>query len=120
MSEKTSRQLVLNLPLRTALGREDFLVTPSNAAAVAMIDRYPEWPAYAMVLKGAGGSGKSHLLEVWRRTANAKIVSAGELGAATPDELLATSTNTVERRDKSQQLWLTECFFEFANKGEFE
>ena len=38
-----SRQLVLDLPLRTALGRDDFLVTPSNAAAVAMIDRYPDW-----------------------------------------------------------------------------
>ena len=36
-----SRQLVLDLPLRTALGREDFLVTPSNAAAVAYVSAKP-------------------------------------------------------------------------------
>ena len=62
-----SRQLVLDLPLRAALGRDDFLVTPSNAAAVAMIDRYPDWPHHGVVLVGDGGSGKTHLLEVWRQ-----------------------------------------------------
>ena len=73
MSERTSRQLVLDLPLRTALGRDDFLVTPSNAAAVAMIDRYPGWPAYAMVLMGAGGRQ--------RQIAPSRSVAAG--GACT-------------------------------------
>ena len=68
-----SRQLVLDLPLRTALGRDDFLVTPSNAAAVAMIDRYPDWPHHVVVLVGDGGSGKTHLLEVWRQASGARL-----------------------------------------------
>jgi chromosomal replication initiation ATPase DnaA len=83
-----SRQLVLDLPLRTAQGRDDFLVTPSNAAAVAMIDRYPDWPHHGVVLVGGGGSGKSHLLEVWRQASGARLVSAAQLGAEPPDQLL--------------------------------
>lgn len=88
MSERPSRQLVLELPHRTAQGRDDFLVTPSNAAAVAMIDSYPDWPHHGVVLVGAGGSGKSHLLEVWRETSGARRVAAADLGSDTPDRLL--------------------------------
>jgi chromosomal replication initiation ATPase DnaA len=87
MTSRNGRQLVLDLPLRTALGRDDFLVTPSNAAAVAMIDRYPDWPSYAMVLLGAPGSGKSHLLEVWRQSSGAKLIVATGLAMAALDEL---------------------------------
>jgi chromosomal replication initiation ATPase DnaA len=86
MTTKAGRQLVLELPLRTALGREDFLVTQSNEAAVAMIDRYPQWPSYAMVLLGAAGSGKSHLLEVWRQASGARLVQADDLGRLQPGE----------------------------------
>ena len=89
MTERPSRQLVLDLPLRTALGRDDFLVTPSNAAAVAMVDRYPDWPHYGAVLVGAAGSGKSHLLEVWRQAAGARLVQADDIGREPPDQLLS-------------------------------
>lgn len=91
-----SRQLVLDLPLRTALGRDDFLVTPSNAAAVAMIDRYPDWPHHGVVLVGGAGSGKSHLLEVWRQTTGARLVAASQLGAEPPDQLLAQKALAID------------------------
>lgn len=91
-----TRQLVLDLPLRTALGRDDFLVTPSNAAAVAMIDRYPDWPHYGVVLVGDSGSGKSHLLEVWRQAANARLVSAADIAGQPPDRLLAQGALAID------------------------
>lgn len=91
-----SRQLVLDLPLRTALGRDDFLVTPSNAAAVAMIDRYPDWPHHGVVLVGDGGSGKTHLLEVWRQASGARLVSAAALGLEPPDRLLETGALAID------------------------
>ena len=91
-----SRQLVLDLPLRTALGRDDFLVTPSNAAAVAMIDRYPDWPHHVVVLVGDGGSGKTHLLEVWRQASGARLVSAAALGREPPDTLLETGALAID------------------------
>ncbi|MEI7600789.1 MAG: hypothetical protein WCJ41_15900 [Aestuariivirga sp.] len=91
-----SRQLVLDLPLRTALGREDFLVTPSNAAAVAMIDSYPDWPHHGVVLVGDGGSGKSHLLEVWRQASGARLITAAQLSSEPPDKLLESGALAID------------------------
>lgn len=96
MTGRSTRQLVLDLAHRTARGRDDFLVTPSNAAAVAMIDRYPDWPHHCVVLLGAKGSGKSHLLEVWRQTAGARLVPAGELGAEPSDRLLESGALAID------------------------
>jgi chromosomal replication initiation ATPase DnaA len=60
------RQLVLDLPHRTAFGRDDFFVTPCNQEALAFIDRWPNWPAPLAVLCGPPGCGKSHLAAVWQ------------------------------------------------------
>lgn len=88
MTGRSGRQLVLDLPHRSARGRDDFLVTPSNAAAVAMVDRYPDWPHYGVVLLGGAGSGKTHLIEVWQHSAAARLIPASDIGAEAPDELL--------------------------------
>ena len=89
MTGRSGGQLVLDLAHREAQGRDDFLVTPSNAAAVAMVDRYPDWPHYGVVLLGDAGSGKSHLLEVWRQAAGARLIAASGLAGEPPDQLLA-------------------------------
>ncbi len=75
----TARQLVLELPHRTAQGRGDFLVAPSNAAAVAWIDRWPNWPGVGFALFGPSGSGKSHLAAVWQAMSGAAAVTATAL-----------------------------------------
>lgn len=90
------RQLVLDLPVRTALARDDFLVTPSNSAAVAMVDLFPDWPSHAAVIIGGTGSGKSHLLEVWRQVTGAALVKASELGPVPPVSLLASGALAVD------------------------
>jgi chromosomal replication initiation ATPase DnaA len=85
----TPRQLVLDLAHRQALGEEDFLVSRANAAAIELIDRWPDWPHPACVVVGPQGSGKSHLANVWRWRSSAGLVTAQELGdetvAAVPD-----------------------------------
>ncbi|MEE1557305.1 MAG: DNA replication protein, partial [Alphaproteobacteria bacterium] len=67
MSAKISAtgQMTLDLPVRTARQSADFLVTDSNADAVAWLDQWPDWPAPALCLYGPPGSGKSHLLHLW-------------------------------------------------------
>ncbi len=75
----TSRQLTLELGHRPALGQGDFLVSASNADAVAWLDRWPDWPAGGLALWGPPGCGKSHLVNVWRARSGARLLSAGEL-----------------------------------------
>jgi len=83
------RQLVLDLSHRQALGEEDFLVSRSNEAATELVDRWPDWPHPACVVVGPGGSGKSHLANVWRLRSGAGEIAAGALDdavvAALPD-----------------------------------
>ena len=80
-----SRQLTLELPLEPSFGREDFLVSPSNAAAFETFERWPDWPGGGvMLLLGPTGSGKSHLGTIWAERAGAPVLPAREL-ARTPD-----------------------------------
>jgi chromosomal replication initiation ATPase DnaA len=96
MTRSRERQLVLDLPHRTALGRDDFLVSRSNAEAVAFIDRWPSWPGYALALIGPRGSGKTHLAEVWRRMSNARLVTAEALAEGDVPSLLSSGALVVE------------------------
>lgn len=82
------RQLALHIPHRAAMDAEDFLVAPSNAEAVAWIDRWPDWSAPALILHGPSGCGKTHLLQVWRARAGAPAWPAAALGDADPPGLL--------------------------------
>jgi len=84
-------QLPLELPLRPALGREDFLVAPSNRVAVAWIDRWPDWPGPALALYGPPGCGKTHLCQVWRAASGAVEIDADRLARAEPPELLGAA-----------------------------
>ncbi len=75
-------QLVLDLAHRPAFGAEDFLVSCSNSAAVALVDRWPAWPHWAAVVVGPSGSGKTHLANVWRLRSGAASVDASAIGEA--------------------------------------
>ncbi|MFN6977406.1 MAG: chromosomal replication initiator DnaA [Gemmobacter sp.] len=74
------RQLPLDLPVPEARGRGDFVVTPSNAAALAALDAWQGWPGGRMVLVGPPGSGKTHLAHVWAATAGAAVMGPSALG----------------------------------------
>jgi chromosomal replication initiation ATPase DnaA len=81
------RQLLLDLPQRAALGRDDFLVTPSNEAAVRLVDQWPQWPTHGAILLGPEGSGKSHLAHVWQARSHARIIQADALQVEGLDQL---------------------------------
>jgi chromosomal replication initiation ATPase DnaA len=90
-----TQQLGLALPSRTALGRNDFFVSPSNAMAAAMIDGWQNWAGGKLALTGPAGSGKTHLTHVWATMADARIIAARDVaGADIP--ALATGPVAVE------------------------
>ena len=95
MSAKT-QQLTLDLPHRPALGREDFLVTESNAVAVELVDQWPNWPSFGAIIVGPPGCGKSHLVEVWRQKSGAQITTSDALEIAAIPALLSSSHCAIE------------------------
>ncbi|MDE2384767.1 MAG: hypothetical protein KGO53_09115 [Alphaproteobacteria bacterium] len=90
------QQLLLDLPHRTASGRDDFLVTPSNIAAVRLVDEWPHWPAKGAILRGPEGSGKSHLAQVWQARSGARIIPASGLNAEEAEAQFAAGALCVE------------------------
>lgn len=74
-----ARQLILDLPVRQARGRDDFFVAPANALALATLDAPESWPSGRMLLIGPEGAGKSHLAAIWAEQHGASIVRARDL-----------------------------------------
>jgi chromosomal replication initiation ATPase DnaA len=89
-------QLVLELPLRAANGRDDFLVSQANAAAVRLIDEWPQWVSHAAILVGPEGSGKSHLAQVWQARSGARVYKAAALQRDDVADVLAGGALVLE------------------------
>jgi len=70
-----TRQLPLEFDHDPASGRDDLIVSDRLNAAVAIVDRWPDWPSPVVVLAGPTGSGKSHLASIWAERVGATRVS---------------------------------------------
>jgi chromosomal replication initiation ATPase DnaA len=90
------RQLVLALDHAVSFAREDFLPGPSNAKALALVERWPDWPDRLMVLVGPQGSGKSHLASIWAEAAGARVLAAKLLTDTDLPAAFATGALVVE------------------------
>ena len=90
------RQLAFALQHNDSLTRDNFLAGEPNAAAVALIDAWPEWPSRTMLLVGAQGSGKSHLATIWAELSGARRSAAHVLTTSNVPAALATGALVVE------------------------
>src|SRR5246127_5046107 len=90
------RQLAFALPHAESLTRDNFLEGPANAAALGLVESWPEWPARTMLLVGPEGSGKSHLAAIGAEQAGARSTTAHALSAAAVPAALATGALVVE------------------------
>jgi chromosomal replication initiation ATPase DnaA len=90
------RQLVLALDHAVSFAREDFLRGPSNAAALTLVEQWPDWPDRIMALVGPQGSGKSHLASIWAETTGARVLAAKLLPETDLPGALATGALVVE------------------------
>ena len=93
---KCPRQLALALDHAESFAREDFLAGPCNAAALALIERWPDWPARRSPWSGPRAPARA----IWPRsgpaTAGARFLAARALATAPLPAALATGALVVE------------------------
>jgi hypothetical protein len=88
------------LPLSpTGVGVRDVLRAPSNALALAELERWRDWPGGRLALIGPAASGKSAMASVWVDQAGAARLSAAQLAGADLAELAGTGA-AVEDADR--------------------
>ena len=107
------RQLAFSLGHDESFAREDLLEGPSNAAAMALIERWPDWPAPAMALVGPEGAGKSHLAAIWAGASGARVLSAKLIGETDLPGALATGALVIE--DLSPEAFDERALFHLLN-----
>ena len=103
-------QFALDLPFDAALGRADFLKSDCNAAALAKIERWPGWPAPALVLHGPSGSGKSHLAQLWRERSGGALIAGDKLAERDPSGLAILPGVVVDDADRASEQALLHLF----------
>jgi chromosomal replication initiation ATPase DnaA len=96
-------QFAFEFPHRPAFGADDFLVAPSNEAAVAFLDRWPGWPSSSIVLHGPPGCGKTHLAHVWQARSGAVLREAAALTPAAVPELAANAAIIIDDAERAAE-----------------
>src|SRR5262249_17386434 len=76
-----------------------FLVSDSNRAAFELIERWPDWPARAVVLHGSAGCGKTHLAHLWCARSSALLVQGAGL-ARLEDLPISVAVDDADRTDE--------------------
>jgi chromosomal replication initiation ATPase DnaA len=95
-------QLAFDLPRQQSFSRADYFVSDANAAALAWIDRWPEWPSPVLILLGAPGAGKTHLAHLWCERAAATLIAGGSLGRAHVERFIERSVTGIAVDDADQ------------------
>lgn len=93
--------LDIALPRRRAFGRDAFLVSGSNEAALAMVEGWRLWPGGQAALTGPEGAGKTHLAHVWMELSGAEKIAADKLSPEDAPALVAAGAAVVEDADRA-------------------
>lgn len=79
-------QIVLDLTPDPDFTFETFIETEDSQPVLALLKRWPDWPAPILCLVGPEGSGKSHLGNAWAAHVGASVLRADH---ATPPSRIA-------------------------------
>ncbi|RWR12801.1 P-loop NTPase family protein [Paenirhodobacter populi] len=110
-----TRQMILDLPVRQARGRDDFFVSPANALALATLDAPAGWPAGRMLLTGPEGAGKSHLAAIWAEAQEAPVLAARDLTDADAPRLARVRAAVIEDAQQTAAAGAEEALFHLCN-----
>lgn len=93
--------LDLVMPRRRAMGRDDFVESPSNAEAAAAVAAWRRWPNRRLALCGPEGSGKTHLAHVFMAESGATAVEAAALAEGDAPRLIDAGAVVIENADRT-------------------
>lgn len=112
-------QLTLGFGHRASLAGDDFLVAPSNAEALAWIERWPDWPGPVVAVWGPPACGKTHLARLFEAISGGRLITSREIAAADPVELAAAGAPLIlEDAEKALRIGgksLEEALFHLYN-----
>lgn len=89
-------QMSFDLPIASAMTREDFILDDANQKAFDMIVSWPDWPSDVIVLAGPVGSGKSHLAAIHSQQSGATLLNNNDLPKPEDLPLLGSTPVIVE------------------------
>lgn len=93
------QQIPLELELRPAFGKADFLVSSSNSDAVRLLSGWLDWPGRHMALVGPARAGKTHLAHVWMQESGAQLFLATRLDDTIVERLTGKDRVVIEGVD---------------------
>ncbi len=96
----TAEQLSLALPLDDRMRAEDFLVSPANQVARALVERWPDGLDPVLLLNGPDGAGKTHLARIWQRRSGALWLQAPVPASTAETALLAPGPWVVDNAER--------------------
>jgi chromosomal replication initiation ATPase DnaA len=89
-------QLAFDLDPAENFSRDDFIRGAGNAAALDLVESWPNWPARTVAIVGPEGSGKSHLAAIWAAAAGARRLAGRALDESIVPAALATGALALE------------------------
>jgi chromosomal replication initiation ATPase DnaA len=89
-------QLAFDLDPAENFSRDDFIRGAGNAAALDLLESWPNWPARTVAIVGPEGSGKSHLAAIWAAAAGARRLAGRALDEPAVPAALATGALALE------------------------
>ena len=96
----TPVQIPFDLGHEIAFSQSDFLIAPCNGAAHGWLERWPDWPGFALALVGPAGCGKSHLAHIFQTRTGATIIAAPALSTQSVPALAEHVGVVVEDADR--------------------
>jgi chromosomal replication initiation ATPase DnaA len=89
-------QLAFDLDPAENFSHDDFIRGAGNAAALDLVESWPNWPARTVAIVGPEGSGKSHLAAIWAAASGARRLASRALDESAVPAALATGALALE------------------------
>ena len=81
-------QLVMPFAPSASYEVADFIHGNANEEALALVERWPDWPYSMLLVHGPKGSGKTHLAHVFAARARAHFIAPARIGQVPADQIL--------------------------------